>query len=219
MIENKSYTMVIGCGESGATWIAKKQNPKQEIIGLDIKQPKETNVPFIIGNVFYLPIKDNSIAKIHADFIINGFDLKFKTNEIFKNPDTLDTNNFPLLVKDWYIEKMHRSQNLVRDNIGEINFLLKIAVLRELWRVLETNGILEILDFARNVDWIKLFAYKAIQERPLLLIPKFKDITPEDFERSASLEKVFKGRSDVQKIELTKLPTPPVNESTSDISN
>lgn len=206
MIEAKpnSYALVVGCGEKGAAWAARKQNSEQAIIGLDIKQPQETSRPFVVGDVFNLPIKSSSINKIHADFIINGFDRRITVPEILNDPNVLDTDSFPKLIRSWYVSKLERSQNLTRDNVNELNVLLKTAAFREMWRVLEANGSLEILDFAYNIEWIKQSTYKIIQERPLLLRPRVTDITPEDFERSASLEKVTRGSTSVQKIILCK---------------
>jgi hypothetical protein len=199
-------TMIIGCGEKGAAWAAKKTTPEKPVISLDKKRLNEMREPFIIGDVFNLQVESNSINKIYADFIINGIkDREITAQKILNNPDLLDTDNFPPLVRDWYTKELKGSHDLVRDNITEVNVKLKTAALREMWRVLAPNGSLEILDLASNIEWIKRYSYKIIQDRPLLLRPKIKDITSEDFERSASLGKVIRVGK-VQKIELVKLP-------------
>jgi len=205
MIEARSYTMVIGCGEKGVAWVAKNQNHKETVIGFDTKQIGKTHEPFIIGNVFNLPIKSGTINKIHGDFIVNGLiDREIAASQIFRNPDVLDTNYFPPLVREWFVKSMNGSYNLVRNNIKEVSALLRTVALREMWRILANNGSLELLDFEYNVEWIKHSAPQIVQENPLFLKLKSEPITREDFERSASLEKVGKGSTRIQKIKLIK---------------
>lgn len=203
MVESKPYSMVIGCGEKGASWI-KKQNSEQ-FVGLDIKQPKTADVPLIIGDVFHLPLKTSSIGQIRADFIVNGLvDREMAAPQICQNPDILDTSYFPDLVRRWFVESMKRSHDSVRRNIKEVSTLLKTVALREMWRVLANNGHLQILDFEYNTNWIKHYAPQIVNERFDFIEMRPLVITQEDFDRSESLGRVVKGSAYVQKVELIK---------------
>lgn len=207
MIEAKSYAVVLGCGERGAAWVAQNKDPDQTAIGLDIKRPRQTNEPLVIGDVFSLPIRNNSINKIHADFIVNGLtDREIAAPQILENPDVLDTNYFPPLVRQWFVVSMNRSHDSVRRNIKEVSTLLKTVAMREIWRILANNGNLELLDFEYNINWIAHYAPQIVQEDPTCLKLEPLRISQEDFVRSSSLEKVVKGSTYVQKIKLTKLP-------------
>lgn len=204
MIERKPYALIVGCGEKGAAWTT-KHNPKETVIGLDLKAPRGEHGQIILGDVFNLPIKDNAIDHIYADFIINGLiDREVAASQIIKNPDLLDTNYFPPLVRLWFVEAMRRSHDSVRRNIREVSTLLKTVAMREMWRVLANDGRLEILDFDYNINWIFHYAPQIIQENPLFLKLEPGQITSEDFGRSSSLEKFVRGSAYVQKIVLTK---------------
>ena len=140
MIETNSYALVIGCGEKGAAWTAKKPDYAKHLIGLDLKRLKETQAPLIMGDVFNLPIKTGVIDQIYADFIVNGLtDRKIAAPEIAEDPEILDSSYFPELVRRWFIESMNRSHDSVRKNIKEVGTLLKTVALREMWRVV-TNS-------------------------------------------------------------------------------
>ena len=205
MIETKSYAIVIGCGEKGAAWIAKNHNYAQHVIGLDLKQPKEKNIPLIIGDVFNLPIRNGSLDQIHADFIVNGLiDREIAAPQIAQDPNILDSNYFPELFRRLFVESMSISHDSVRKNIKEVSTLLKTAALREMWRVLANNGQLQILDFEYNINWISHYAPQIVDENPRFIKLETMRVSAEDFERSESLGKVSKGRTHVQKIELIK---------------
>jgi SAM-dependent methyltransferase len=219
MIERKSYTMVIGCGEKGAAWIAKRSS--EQVIGLDLKRPKATNGPLIIGDVFNLPIKTGAIDQIHADFIVNGLiDREIAAAQICENPDVLDSSYFPELVRRWFVESMSKSHDSVRRNIKEVSTLLKTVALREIWRILANNGRLQILDFQYNINWITHYAPQIVNENPSFIKLQPLRVSSEDFGRSESLGKVVKGSTYVQKLELIKTyPAVGTNLSLSGFSN
>ena len=203
MIETR-YAMLVGCGERGAAWTASKG--PENVIGLDLKKPKGQHGELILGDVFHLPIKNNAIDLIHADFIVNGLvDREVAAPQIYENPDILDTNYFPELVRRWFIESMNRSHDSVRRNIKEVSTLLKTVAMREMWRILANNGKLEILDFEYNTNWIGHYGPQIINEDPKFMKIKPLHIFDGDLSRSASLEKVIKGSTYVQKLELTKV--------------
>lgn len=204
MTETKHYSMVIGCGEKGADWITKHKS--QKIIGLDLKRPKIKDASLIVGDVFNLPIRTESVHQIHADFIVNGLtDREIAADRILQNPDLLESDYFPELVKQWYTMSMNRSHDSVRRNIKEVSTLLKTVALREMWRILANNGYLEILDFEYNTNWITHYAPQIVNENPGFIRLEPLTISQEDFERSASLGKVINGSTYVQKLKLTKL--------------
>lgn len=208
MVETKSYTVVMGCGERGAAWIARQNS--ETIVGVDLKSPKDKHGELILGDVFRLPIGDETVSHIRADFIVNGLvDREIAAPQIVKNPDLLDTSYFPPLVRQWFVGSMKKSHDSVRRNIKEVSTLLKTTAMREMWRILINNGRLEILDFEYNINWLVHYAPQIIQENPMFLKLEPLNITSEDFERSSSLEKVIKGSTYVQKIALTK-SRPPV---------
>ncbi|MBI4096507.1 MAG: hypothetical protein HY425_02190 [Candidatus Levybacteria bacterium] len=207
MIERESVILVVGCGEKGAAWTAKQKH--ERAIGLDFKMPKGQHGELILGDVFNLPIGNETVSRIRADFIVNGLtDRKIAASQIFDNPDVLATNDFPPLVREWFVESMKRSHDSVRKNIKEVSALLKTTAMREMWRVLENKGCLEILDFEYNINWINHYAPQIVAENPMFLRLEPLIVTPEDYERSSSLQKVVKGSARVQKIALTKSRPP-----------
>lgn len=202
MIERKPYALVVGCGEKGAAWIAKR-NPEQ-IIGLDLKRQK-TNAELIVGDVFNLPIKSGVIDQIYADFIVNGLtDRKIAAAQICENPDVLDSNYFPELVRRWYAESMSKSHDSTRKHIKEVSTLLRTAAMREMWRILANNGRLQILDLEYNTNWIVHYAPEILNENPGFIKLNPLRVSQEDLDRSESLGKVAKGNARVQKFELIK---------------
>ena len=205
MVEARPYTMVIGCGEKGAAWIANKHAPYDHFIGLDSKELKIKSALIIRGDVFSLPIRTGSIAKIHADFIVNGLiDREIAAPQIAKNPDVLDTNYFPPLVRRWFVESLSRSHDSVRADIRKVGALLRTVALREMWRVLANNGKLQVLDLQKNINWIAHFAPQIIDESIEFMEMKPLSVSMDDLSRSSSLEKFINRRNSVQKIELTK---------------
>lgn len=203
MVEAKFYTMVIGCGEKGAAWTAKRSS--EQVIGLDIKRLKTIDGPLIIGDVFNLPVKAGVIDQIYADFIVNGLtDREIAAEQICENPDVLDSSYFPELVRRWFVESMNRSHNSVRRNIKEVSTLLKTVALREMWRVLANNGRLQIIDFEYNTNLIAHYAPQIVNENPSFIKLRPLPMSSEDFDRSASLKKLVKGSTYVQKLELIK---------------
>lgn len=212
MVERKQYALVIGCGERGAAWTAtaNEHGSEEVIIGLDLKKPRVKHGQLILGDVFNLPIKDYTIDRIYADFIVNGLiDREIAAHQIYENPNLLDSSYFPPLIRRWFVESMKRSHDSTRGNIREVGTLLKTVAMREMWRILANNGCLEILDFEYNTNWIAHYASQIVQVNPMFLKLQPLPITSEDFERSTSLRRVVKGSTYVQKLKLTK-SLPPV---------
>ncbi|MDO8503571.1 MAG: hypothetical protein Q7S60_02680 [bacterium] len=204
MIESKSHTMVMGSGEKGAAWAAQKRNLDQ-VACLDLRRPRVANAPLVLGDVFKLPIMTGSIDQIYADFIVNGLvNREIAAHQILENPDLLDTNYFPELVRLWFVESLKRSHDSVRRRVKEVGTILKTVALREMWRVLANDGRLQILDFQYNIDWIAHYAPEIVNDNPMFVRLKTLPITREDLNRSASLGKVIRGSTYVQKIELVK---------------
>lgn len=201
----KEFSLVIGCGDRGAKWIGNP--PRGEIIGLD-NQQLTVRAPLIRGDVFDLPIRSGSVGKIYGDFIINGLlERKIAAPQILENPDVLDTDFFPQIVRDWFTQSMARSHDSVRRNVREVSNLLKTAALREMWRVLASRGRLQILDYQYNTNWLMHYAPQIVNEDLRRIEVRPMRITDEDYVRSSNLDQgVVKGSTYVAKIELIKRP-------------
>lgn len=205
-------SLVIGCGEQGAKWVDGK-NSGGLVIGLDkiIPQSLQDNRPlFIQGDVFQLPLKSGSVDQIFGDFIVNGvISRNIAAPQIIQNPEVLNTNYFPEIVRTWYRQTMNYSPDLVRENIKTVGSLLRITALREMWRVLAENGTLQIIDLEYNTNWIAHFAPQILNENPKKVLFRPLSINEDDFSRSESLQKLLRARRNVQKISLTKKPQTP----------
>lgn len=208
MRETEPLLLVAGCGEKGAEWISRR-NKAVLILGLDREIPKgvveDTSAPFILGDVFNLPIKSGTINQIYGDFIVNGLTSRdIAATQILENPEVLDTDYFPSLVRQWFVQSLNRSHDSVRRNIKEVSTLLKTVALREMWRVLANNGRLQLLDFEYNINWIAHYAPQIVNENPDLITIQPLHISNDDYDRSSSLKKVERGSTYVQKLSLTK---------------
>ncbi len=204
MSQENPWILVVGCGEMGAKWAA-QQNGRGRYIGIDYK--KVATAPrFVMGDLFSLPFKGGSIDKIHADFAINGLiDRNPNIAVVQQNPDILDTNYFPPLVRKWFRQTVHGSHGEVRKNIKEVAKYLRMSALQEMWRVLSVEGKLEVLDFDYNINNLVHFGPLWLNESPRLVATEPLAVTMEDWKRSASLQKVSGGTTHVQKISIQKL--------------
>src|SRR5258708_3974239 len=107
MHETKPLSAVIGCGIKGADWVIRR-NTRGSIFGLDREIPKGITAPLVRGDVFNLPIRSGTIDQIYGDFIVNGLAHRdIAAAQIIENPDILDTNYFPSLVRQWFIQSLH----------------------------------------------------------------------------------------------------------------
>lgn len=209
--ENPQLSLVIGCGPKGAEWISKQKNRTDLLVGIDTKIPSDTKLTqgqqMVLGNVFKLPVKSESVNKIYGDFIVNGLiSREIAASQIMDNPELLDTDYFPKLVRDWFVLSLNRSHDSVRRNVKEVGTLLKTTALREMWRVLAPGGTMQILDFEYNTNWLGHYAPQIMNEKQQNISLRPARIVQDDFERSSSLSKVIKGSTYVQKLNLMKTP-------------
>lgn len=208
MRETEPFSLVAGCGEKGASWVSQRDGAGM-VLGLDRVIPKEvqenTHAQFVLGDVFSLPFKSGAVNQIYGDFIVNPLmDRKVAAKQILEDPEVLDTDYFPGLVRQWFVETLHGSHDSVRENIKEVSWLLKIVALREMWRVLANNGNLQLVDFERNTNLIMHYGPQIMNEDPNFISMKPLRISDDDYDRSESLTKLTRARRRIQKISLTK---------------
>jgi len=214
--EVKPWCLVVGCGDAGAKWVARQSN-SLNYLGLDIKVRTADPSRFVVGDLINLPFKNKTIARIQADFALNGLVHRDPGVEaICAKPEILNTAFFPEIVRDWYREIVQSSEKekqsekaaaeYVRRNVESVQKLLQISALREMWRVLKDSGEIEILDFDYIIDRLIHFAPHMLQENPRLVEINSLADTADDLDRSKSLQKVVFGSTRVQKIKLKKLP-------------
>jgi hypothetical protein len=210
-MSNEAKILVAGCGESGAKWILNQPNPS-DYVGIDRVSYNERVVS---QDVLQMSFPARSFEKVIGDFILNSVRFRKKTvSEIKQDPALLDTSDFPPLVRWWYIDTVKRSPNAVRTRYREVTYLLRIAALREMWRVTKHGGTIELLDYTYNIrevldNPLGMLALKDPQKVRLTL----QDIGDADFDRSNSLSKVLRhvrqDRSKVQKLKLIRVSTDP----------
>lgn len=206
MGQEKIQRLVLGCGVRGYHW-ASRQPDSQKYVCLDLQQSLPFGSLFIQGSAFDLPIKDASVTKIYADFVVNNVICREPgIDKVRENPGILDSEDFPPMVRRWFTEVLGKSHIMAQKHITEIQWLLRRVALREMWRVTAPSGGIEVLDFDYNTNWILHFAPDILNTNPGLVKLDSMPIVRDDWERSGSLHKVHKGPTRVRKIKICKLP-------------
>jgi hypothetical protein len=197
-------SLVLGSGTQGSIWAWLRKdrpiiidNDENVVHGLKL-------LNFTVGDALYLPLADSSIGKIYADFLLNAIQAgKFIPEDVIEQPEILLSYPFPKLIRDWYRDTLQSSFDKERDLI-KVRWLLRTAVLQEMWRVIAVGGEIIIVDRAHIINWVE-------NETPTILQVNSRaiDITPSDFDeddlgRSGSLIGVCRKNEPVRKICLRK---------------
>jgi hypothetical protein len=175
---NKEICLLLGCGQKGLNWAGRQRNrsilcidqdttlvrPQITIEKIARQEGREeftviTHLPlpsFIIGDAFFLPLKEGSIKRIHADFLLNAISptgVAFR--EILDNPAVLQEPPFPGSVKKWYQRNLPHPQEV---NLKTISWLLRAAALQQMWATLAEGGEIVIVDKRDVVNWVEMMA-------------------------------------------------------------
>lgn len=205
-MERANY-LLLGCGLKGAEWMAQRTHRDINYLGVDITDPHVRRAQILTASTLYLPFREQSMDKIIGDFIVNGVIAnKPAVEDIWRNPDMLDSHSFPEIAKTWFRQVMQNATpHTSNDNIHFAQ-LLKTATMQEMWRVLKISGEIEILDFGYNINWLFHYAPQILNQNPELMRLNTIPINSDDYNRSHSLNKVSRGSTPVGKLRLTKLP-------------
>ena len=197
-------SLVFGCGREGLNW-AEKQTAigNRWVRGLDHKNIDPSSANFVKGNILRSPFNDQSANQIYADLIFNSVNVNDITlSDIRNDPNILMDKSFPESVRAWCAGK---TEPQIRGNTDELRWLLKADTLREMMRVLKTNGEIFIIDRPFIVEWIKNKACNILEISPEKIKIEDLGITPEDHDRSLSLREILKEGEPLAKIVINKL--------------